>query len=280
MQYEGTVWIDPDKSEPAGTHYRLFSTPSRGPNTQASYLAYLPPDYETAPSRRYPVLYWLHGGGGNQRSGAPMAQRIDAKIRAGEIPPFIVILVQGLPSVRYINTKDGTRPLEDVIIKDLIPHVDATYRTIASRGSRGIEGFSMGGWGSLHLGFSHPELFGVVSGIAPSIDELSTEGDMVKENFGYDQAFYDSIAPWSNVKDHADAIRGGTVIRLLVGGQDKLLGPVTKYHELLTSLKIEHQFAVAPGAPHSDQRVLDLLPFDGLAFWKTAFAAAPSGRNR
>jgi len=74
-----------------------------------------------------------------------MVGRIDAAIRAGSVPSFIVILVQGLPDVRYINTKDGTRPLEDVIIKDLIPHVDGAYRTLAVRTSRAIEGMSMGG---------------------------------------------------------------------------------------------------------------------------------------
>jgi dipeptidyl aminopeptidase/acylaminoacyl peptidase len=48
-----------------GTHYGLFATASRGPNTEGSCLIYLPPDYETAKTRRYPVLYFLHGGGGS-----------------------------------------------------------------------------------------------------------------------------------------------------------------------------------------------------------------------
>ena len=48
-------------------------------------------------------------------------------------------------------------------MKDLIPHIDATYRTIADRGSRWVEGFSMGGFGAAHLGFKYPEIFGAVS---------------------------------------------------------------------------------------------------------------------
>ena len=91
-----------------------------------------------------------------------MVARIDKEILAGKIPPFIVVLVQGLPSVRYINAKDGKRPVEDVIVKDLIPHIDATYRTVASREGRAIEGMSMGGYGALRLGFKYPELFGTV----------------------------------------------------------------------------------------------------------------------
>jgi len=104
---KGDFWVEPLKQEPAGTRYKLFATPSRGPGTQASYLIYFPPGYEQAGTRRYPVLYWLHEGNGNQLNGAPMVERIDKEIRAGKIPAFIVVLVQGLPSVRYINSKDG-----------------------------------------------------------------------------------------------------------------------------------------------------------------------------
>ena len=74
------------------------------------------------------------------------------------------------------------------------------------------------------------------------------------------------------VKEHAAAIRGRTEVRLLVGDQDRLLAVVKKYDQLLASLNIEHQFAVAPGADHSEWQILQSLPFDGFAFWKTAFA--------
>lgn len=266
----GNVWIDPDHSEPAGTHYRLFPTPSRGTGTQASYLIYLPPDYEKAPARRYPVLYWLHGGGGSQREGAWMVERIDSEIRAGKIPPFLVILVQGLPDVRYINSKDGTRPVEDVIIKDLIPHVDSTCRTIPSRRGRAIEGMSMGGYGALRLGFKYADLFGVVSALAPSITDMKDEPDTVTEPFGNDEAFYDKVGPWAIVREHAAEICGRTKVRLLVGDQDKLQPLVEKYSQLLDSLGIAHQFAVAPGAQHRYDEIIERLPFDALAFWATA----------
>ncbi len=269
--HHGNEWIATNHSEPAGTHYHLFASPSRGAGTQASCLVYLPPNYEKATTQRFPVLYWLHGGAGSQMEGAWMVQHIDAEIRADKLPPFIVVLVQGLPDVRYINTKDGTRPVEDVIIRDLIPNIDATYRTMATRQGRAIEGMSMGGFGALRLGFKYPQLFGTVSGLAPSIKPMQEEPMVVREPFGNDQAYWDENGPWNIVKQHAGEIRGHTRVRLFVGDQDPLLKPVTEYHELLTSLAIEHQFKVIAGAHHRYDEILSKSTVDELQFWKTAF---------
>jgi enterochelin esterase-like enzyme len=269
--HHGNEWIDPDHSEPAGTHYHLYSTPSRGAGTQASCLIYLPPSYEKNANQRFPVLYWLHGGAGSQREGAWMVERIDAEIRSGNLPPFLVVLVQGLPDVRYINSKDGTRPVEDVIVRDLIPHIDSTYRTIARRQGRAIEGMSMGGFGALRLGFKYPNLFGAVSALAPSIKPMQQEPPVVREPFGNDQAYWDQNGPWNIVKEHAAEIRARTKVRLLVGDQDPLLAPVKDYDALLTSLGIGHQFAVVAGAHHRYDEIVSRLPDDALQFWKTAF---------
>ena len=269
--YRGNVWIDPDRSEPSGTHYRPFPTPSRGPGTKASYLIYLPPDYCRPSAKRYPVLYWLHGGAGSQREGAWMVAKIDQQIRQGKLPPFIVVLVQGLPDVRYINSKDGTRPVEDVIIKDLVPHIDASYQTISDRTGRAIEGMSMGGFGALRLGFKYPDMFGTVSALAPSITEMKDEPEFVTESFGNDLAYYEEVGPWKIVKDHAAKIRGRTTVRLLVGDEDSLLPYVEKYSRLLTSLNIEHQYSIIEAAHHRYDEIIENALFDALGFWKAAF---------
>jgi acetyl esterase/lipase len=70
-------WADPVTEEPPGTRYRLFETAVRGKGTRGSYLVYLPPSYDKEPARRYPVLYWLHGGFGNPRQGAWAVQHLD-----------------------------------------------------------------------------------------------------------------------------------------------------------------------------------------------------------
>jgi len=73
----------------------------------------------------------LHGGFGNAREGAWAVAHLDRGIRSGLVPETIVVLPQALPVGWYVNSKDGKRPIEDVIVKDLVPHIDATYRTLA-----------------------------------------------------------------------------------------------------------------------------------------------------
>ena len=97
------AWVDPIIDEPVGTRYMTFSAASLGPGGQASYLIYLPPDYEKNRNMRYPVLYFLHGAGGSQRVGDRWVQKLDAAIESGDAPPMIAVLVEGLPQGRYLR---------------------------------------------------------------------------------------------------------------------------------------------------------------------------------
>ena len=82
---------------------------------------------------------------------------------AGAAPACLVVFVNGLPSGMYVDWKDGSTPVESMIVKDLVPHIDATWRTIATREGRMLDGFSMGGYGAARLGFKHANLFRAVS---------------------------------------------------------------------------------------------------------------------
>ena len=273
-------WVDPVTEAPPGTSYYLFETASRSRGTQGSYLIYLPPSYETTSTRRYPVVYWLHGGFGNAREGAWTVEYLDRGIRAGLMPETIVVLPQALPVGWYVNSKDGERPVEDVIIKDLIPHVDATYRTIARRDSRGIEGMSMGGYGALHLGMKYPTLFGAISPVAPAIlRDLSDEPrERTFDTFADDEAYYDANGPWTLARTNAAELKRGTAIRLLAGDQDaRLRSAITEFHELLTQLGIPHEFSEVQGVGHVYGDILEGIGNEGLAFWRRAFGASAPG---
>ena len=115
----GQSWVDPDQSEPNGTRYQTFLSPTLG--VPVSFLIYLPPDYQTPPLQRFPVVYWLHGLGGAQRAGTrSFLPQLDAAIRAKKVPSMIAVFVNGLGDSRFVDSFDGKRPVATVIAKDLV----------------------------------------------------------------------------------------------------------------------------------------------------------------
>jgi putative tributyrin esterase len=131
-----------------------FESPSVG--RKMKYNIVLPEHYAES-KQRYPVLYLLHGLTGNYTNWAGMGVPDYAR-RHG----FIVVMPD-VGNSWYVNwtqsESDQRNRWEDVIVKDLIGHIDASYRTIAQREGRAINGLSMGGYGSLMLGLRHPDLF-------------------------------------------------------------------------------------------------------------------------
>jgi S-formylglutathione hydrolase FrmB len=142
----------------------------------------LPADYSTSAPRRYPVLYYLHGLFENEHSWIDRGGQeiLESLLSGGEVGEFIVVLPDGGRSF-YVNSLDGHDRYEDFFIRELVPWVDHNYRTLAKRETRGIEGDSMGGYGSLHLGMRHANIFGSASAQSAAIlakipNPLPTEG--------------------------------------------------------------------------------------------------------
>ncbi len=192
--------MDPVKDDLPPTHYKLFR--SQLIHGDYSYLVYLPPDYDTALERRYPSIYWLHGGGGNQRGGAAFVKLLDAAIRNGSAPPAIVFLLNGLGESCWADSKDGKLPVESIIVKEMIPAFDRAYRTIPRREARAIEGMSMGGYGALRLGFVHNDMFGVVTGLAPGLISEQDEAPKIppaafEKVMGSDPAYFHDHTAWA-----------------------------------------------------------------------------------
>ena len=259
-----SAWLDPNRSEPAGLHYRTFKSHLAG--SEVSYLVYLPPDYETSTTRRYPVVYWLHGFEGNTRAGAVFVKPLDVAIHAGQAPAMIVVLVNGLRASFYCDSPDGRRPVDRVITRELIPHVDQTYRTMAARETRAVEGFSMGGYGAAHLGFKHPELFGLVSILSGALTDSVEWGPLKPPQGGRrkmmqsaDKAYFEANDLATVIRKNADAIRGKTTVRMVVGGEDTLLPNNQALHEFLAELKIDHDYEVVPQVAHDSRLVYEKL---------------------
>jgi S-formylglutathione hydrolase FrmB len=139
------------------------------------YCALLPPSFDREPARKYPVLYWLHGLGGNDQTfvdagGWTMLEQLRDSGRIGE---FVVITPDG-DTTFYINSRDGRHPYENFFVQEFMPAMEKHYHIRVGRETRAISGVSMGGYGALHLAFAHPLLFGSVSAhSAALIDRIS-----------------------------------------------------------------------------------------------------------
>lgn len=121
------------------------------------YNIILPPDYEGS-DERYPVLYLLHGAGQNYTTWS----RLGAPFYAEQIGDLIVVMPD-VGNSWYVNwavSEGGQKNAwEDHIVKDVVGHVDASYRTMARREGRAIAGLSMGGFGALALGLKNSTMF-------------------------------------------------------------------------------------------------------------------------
>ena len=260
-------WVKPPITAVHVEHHTFLSKYAGSP---VSYLIYLPPGYEKG-SRRYPVTYWLHGRGGAQTGIPGFAERLTRAIESGKAPAMIVVFVNGLPTGGYRDSADGKQPVESVTIKELVPHIDATYRTIAKREGRLVEGFSMGGSGAAKWAFKFPELFGSFSVFAGALHgsgaPASAKGPALDLQPDDD--------PWKVAAKNADRVRGKTVARITVGSKDGLSRSNTAFHEMLESLKIGHEFAVIEGVSHSPWPLYDALGDKCWAFYYAAFRMRP-----
>jgi S-formylglutathione hydrolase FrmB len=143
-----------------------------GDPTERMLPVYLPPSYDDNPDKRYPVIYVLAGhGGSGPLMLAPVAwgesfpERIDRLISSGAMGPVIAVLPDCwtiFGGAQYLNSS-ALGQYEDYLLQELIPYVDSTYRTLASREHRGITGKSSGGYGAMVQSMRHPEVFGAVA---------------------------------------------------------------------------------------------------------------------
>ena len=271
-------WVK-EPMQARNTRYATFQSPTIG--REVSYLIYLPSEYERSPGKRFPVMYWLHGIGGAQTGLPRYIDRLDEAIQAGKAPPMIVVFVNGVRDSFYCDSADGRTPVETVIIKDLIPHIDKTYRTIAGREGRIVEGFSMGGFGAAHLGFKYPELFCAVSLLDAALLDVGTmerrHSALYQRIFGGRPERFEAENPRTLIEKNAAAIRGRTAIRFAVGA---LVEGNQSFHQQLTRLGIAHDYDAFEGVGHNHAGILDRLGDKNWAFYRGALGASGTQPER
>jgi S-formylglutathione hydrolase FrmB len=140
---------------------------SRILNQPVHYCVLLPPGYDpagTKPTKRYPVLYFLHGLGENEQTlfntgGWNLIEDLRQQQKIGD---FLIVAPQGDRSF-YINSASGKVRYSDFLLREFIPYIEGKYRVRPGREGRAISGVSMGGYGALRVAFAHPEMFSSVS---------------------------------------------------------------------------------------------------------------------
>ena len=253
--------------------YQRFRSSTTG--LDYGYMVCFPPGYDQSPGKRYPVIYWLPGKGGDPAGVTRFAGYYLEATLQNRAPEAIIIGVNGINSSMYTNDKTGQFPIETVIIKDLVAHVDQAYRTIPSREMRAVDGFSMGGFGAARLGFRYPGTFGVISIVGAAMHRPETLRDQRQEIFsqvfGGDLEYCRSHSPWTILEEHAPRLREGVKIRHMVGEKDMLVEKNKDFHKLMEELGIAHEFGIVPGAKHNYPQVYTNYEGDPFAFYQQVF---------
>ena len=265
---------------------RIFH--SAAANTEVSYHVFTPEIYDGDKTRRFSVIYWLHGHGGGEKGLPKLVEFFDRAMREGKLPPTLIVFPNGMAESMWSNSKDGKVPMETVLIDELIPQVDAAFRTIASRSGRLIEGFSMGGYGAARLGFKYPEIFGAMSilGAGPmqrQFDASTGPSDMATDRvralqnvYGNDQEYFLAQSPWVIAERNADAVRGRSKIRIVVGKQDGSMGSNKDFADHLSRLKISYDFHSLPNVGHKTLQIFDGLGEANWDFYRVALGGEAS----
>ena len=207
---------------------------------------YTPPDYDTKTRTRYPVLYLQHGAGENERGWVEQGRAnfiLDNLIAARKAQPVIVVVDTGYAmfagASAGTNRNAATAAFEDVMLKELIPLIDSTFRTKSGREHRAMAGLSMGSGQTLNLTLRHLDKFawiGAMSGPPRQGFDVAT---------AYDGAFADP-------KTFASKVR---LLWLGIGTAEpeRMREGIRSLHKALTDAGIDHVYYESPGTDHEWQ---------------------------
>lgn len=251
------MWVaSPVPQLPPGVTHHTFRSDSMKCNV--GYCLYLPPRYGQDKEQRYPVIYHLHGAGGNETRSVYSASVLNDGILAGRLPEIIMVFPNGGRSTMYQDSGDGRFLAETMMMRELIPHIDTTYRTIANRKARCIEGFSMGGRGSTHLAMRHPDMFGSLFNQSGNVYHVSDVSMAPNFYLGNDPERLKANDPYLNLIKNLDFIKANLRIQVACGTADpEHLTTVREYHDVLTKAGVPHHYFEVQDLDHNQKRMID-----------------------
>ncbi len=213
-------------------------------------IIYTPAEYLSNPDKRYPVLYLLHGMGGDEGAWVGLGRTpsiLDNMIAYGEIDPMIVVMpngnviqeaAPGVTSEGLYNTSGsrskGEFNLYEKSFADIVNYVDSNYRTLADARHRAIAGLSMGGGHAWRVDLNYPEMFGYVGMFS------SAFGWNGQQTAGADSYI---VLVTERFKNYPSP----TVYWIAIGADDFLLENNTKYRSILDDLKVSYEYYESTG---------------------------------
>jgi enterochelin esterase-like enzyme len=240
----GLVTQEPTQAPPAAlSASRVVETTIFSPtlNFQLPYIVYLPPGYDST-EEHYPVIYMLHGLGGDRTMARTQGlfAAADYLILSGQIDPVIIVAPEGQKSYWVDHANNGPR-WGTYITRDVVNETDRLYRTVPARESRAIGGISMGGHGALQLAMNS-DTFGVVGAHSVALRRFEEAFPM----FG-DRSYFEAHDPVSlTAKDGGQARE--LRIWIDIGTEDIWFPAANAYHNQLVSQQIAHEWNVYPGS--------------------------------
>jgi enterochelin esterase-like enzyme len=253
--YDETI---PDNSSgtPAGvTHHTYWSHLTQ---MNIGYNIYLPPEYFTQPNARFPVVYWFSGGQGDENIDPPNI--LPYLPAAGAQPTIFVFPNTGFNGWAMDPLRKapmyGIWAGQSTITDELIPAIDAAYRTRATKGGRALQGMSGGGMKALRIAVVRPDLFSSVYGFAPAIDDnasniATNEPKFLADFWNNNISLYSPHTVQNETTSNVANISGQIAIHLTVGTNDGLMPDEQAYDAQLTSLGIPHDpLTLISGAVH------------------------------
>ena len=225
---------------------------------------YTPPGYDLHSTIRYPVLYLQHGAGEDETGWIRQGHAnfiLDNLIAAGRAKPMMIVMDNGYATRAG---SDGTQPgpapgspammavirastaaFQDVMIKDLIPMIDKTYRTIPDRDHRAMAGLSMGGMQTYQITLNNLDTFSYIGGFSGAGNGFAPTGEKLDAGTAFNGAFRDPAA--FNKKVHLVWLGVGTA------EPERMHTGLTNFNSFLDQAGIKHVFYESPGTAHEWQ---------------------------
>jgi S-formylglutathione hydrolase FrmB len=249
------------------------------------YCVLLPPSYDSAPTRRFPVLYFLHGLGENEQTlfktgGWNLIEDLRQQHKIGD---FLIVTPEAKASF-YVNSADGKVRYSDFFLQEFMPYIEGKYRIRRERRARAITGISMGGYGALRFAFANPGMFSAVSAqsaalMTESPQELNAAlrsgtplGNLLGSVFGnpINVPHWEENDPFSLAKRNQAAI--GKLAIYFNCGRDDEYGFETGAKALDRQLQdehVKHEFHLYPGnhsASYFAAHLGEVMEFHSKAF--------------